>query len=279
MSKKCDAKFGRDFLCDLEPGHVGPHCSGSIFRYPHVPADYPHQKAKLNNFPNGLMTVRPYECTEKDCVLKSGHAGRHQTAYGSTFEASSMTVRHCDATCANAQDMGACVLSPGHTGYHKSRSGFVWISYDPTVETGRTSSADAPVSNPPRTLKTCACCPDPIKHNNTHAVFCSSMCAEKAAAAAFNSRKNDIRQHAKSPNFGERFYGEHSGRPFRTAEEMNKEVGQIYAISSAADKALRFLAGLNLQDHSVKEQRESLAIVKELMDALKPEHKNEGRKK
>lgn len=40
-----------------------------------------------------------------------------------------------------------------------------------------------------------------------------------------------------------------------------------------ADRALRFLAGLNLQDHPVKEQREAVDIVRALVKVLKPEAK------
>jgi hypothetical protein len=39
-------------------------------------------------------------------------------------------------------------------------------------------------------------------------------------------------------------------------------------LEPSADRAFRFLAGLNLQDHPIDEQRESLAVVGELKEAL-----------
>lgn len=47
--------------------------------------------------------------------------------------------------------------------------------------------------------------------------------------------------------------------------------GSPPAIRAAAERALRFISGLNLQDHSIKEQREAREVVCELMKALKPE--------
>lgn len=38
----------------------------------------------------------------------------------------------------------------------------------------------------------------------------------------------------------------------------------------AAERALAFMAGLNLQDHSVKDQREQLEVVRALQVALRP---------
>ena len=43
------------------------------------------------------------------------------------------------------------------------------------------------------------------------------------------------------------------------------------SVYTHADAALRFLCGLNLQDHSVKEQRELLAVMRKLMAVLRPE--------
>ena len=42
-------------------------------------------------------------------------------------------------------------------------------------------------------------------------------------------------------------------------------------LSGAAERLLSFLCGLNLQDHSAKEQREALIRIRELQTALRPE--------
>jgi len=73
------------------------------------------------------------------------------------------------------------------------------------------------------------------------------MCAEKAAEA-FKAQK---------PAVGPTITGSFT---FGRAE-----------IATAAERALGFVAGLNLQDHSVKEQRESLEVVRALQTALRPE--------
>lgn len=52
-----------------------------------------------------------------------------------------------------------------------------------------------------------------------------------------------------------------------------KAVGAIKAIrllQPIADRACRFLAGLNLQDHSTKEQREQVEITNQLVSTLRP---------
>lgn len=41
-------------------------------------------------------------------------------------------------------------------------------------------------------------------------------------------------------------------------------------LRDVSDRAFRFLAGLNLQDHPVKEQREGLEVVRTLKEALRP---------
>lgn len=58
-----------------------------------------------------------------------------------------------------------------------------------------------------------------------------------------------------------------------TAADLNKIESMFGALDKAADRALRHLCGLNLQDHSVKEQREHLEVVRELMAALRPSAK------
>jgi hypothetical protein len=126
----------------------------------------------------------------------------------------------------------------------------------PRIEEVNRSNLVRASNVPALTRKTCACCTKPVNTSNPHAVFCSAWCAERAAT--------------------------HYAACKRTSRTLSFSVDvqdASHKVSAVADKALRFLAGLNLQDHSVKEQRESLAIVKELMDALKPAHKNEGRKK
>lgn len=45
------------------------------------------------------------------------------------------------------------------------------------------------------------------------------------------------------------------------------------ATYKTADRALRFLAGLNLQDHSIKEQREAVDVTRALVKVLRPEAK------
>jgi hypothetical protein len=95
-----------------------------------------------------------------------------------------------------------------------------------------------PVDAPKR--KTCACCPKPVNTSNPHAVFCSGGCAEKAAEM-------------------------YKSRPRTTVINTPP---QMFV---AAERALGFIAGLNLQDHSVKEQRESLDVVRALQTALRPE--------
>jgi hypothetical protein len=108
--------------------------------------------------------------------------------------------------------------------------------YDAMIKTVDSAIANEmlgrPVDAPKR--KTCACCPKVIGHANPHAVFCSSMCAKKAAEA------------------------------FKGAS-LKAE------LTLASERALGFVAGLNLQDHSVKEQRESLEVVRALQTALRPE--------
>lgn len=47
--------------------------------------------------------------------------------------------------------------------------------------------------------------------------------------------------------------------------------GRAAEAYEAADVAIRFLCGLNLQDHSVKEQREYLDVVRKLQQALRPD--------
>jgi len=46
---------------------------------------------------------------------------------------------------------------------------------------------------------------------------------------------------------------------------------QSASVRPAAERLLSFLCGLNLQDHSVKEQREALIRIRELQTALRPE--------
>lgn len=76
----------------------------------------------------------------------------------------------------------------------------------------------------------CVVCEETVRHANSSALYCSHRCAEKAAGA----------------------------------------LKAIRLLQPVADRALRFLAGLNLQDHSVKEQRECVDIVHALIKTLRP---------
>lgn len=88
------------------------------------------------------------------------------------------------------------------------------------------------VEMPKNDKKTCVVCNKHLGHNHPGAMFCSGSggCGEKAANALVAIRK----------------------------------------LQPVADRALRFLAGLNLQDHSIKEQREQVEITNQLVNTLRP---------
>jgi len=186
----------------------------------------------------------------------------------------SLALGACSGVCARAiglarcgqhfldGDMRAvCSLPPGHSGVHQAAHGFTWLDERPVhnathgawneltirgpVTAGKYLSVEelaklAGEDGDAPKRKTCACCPKVIGHANPHAVFCSSMCAKKAAEAYMSRPRTTV---------------------INTPPQM----------FVAAERALGFVAGLNLQDHSVKEQRESLEVVRALQTALRPE--------
>lgn len=179
----------------------------------------------------------------------------------------SLALGACSGTCARAISIGlarcgdqfrdggmrsVCSLPPKHSGSHKTPMGFEWASHAvrplssmaPSAEKGGYLSSEdiAKLAGEggTETKRICACCPKPVNTSNPHAVFCSSMCAEKAAEAYMSRPRTTV---------------------INTPPQM----------FVAAERALGFIAGLNLQDHSVKEQRESLDVVRALQTALRPE--------
>ncbi len=83
---------------------------------------------------------------------------------------------------------------------------------------------------PKNNKKICVVCEKRLTQDHPHAIFCSGDCGQRAANSLL----------------------------------------AIRLLQPVADRALRFLAGLNLQDHTIKEQREQIEITNQLVNTLRP---------
>jgi len=210
---RCEKHFlGADTRawCVLDPGHSGVHQAAHGFTWLDERPVHNAEHAAWNNHtirqPNGPVTAGKYLSPE-ELAKMAGEGGNADTALGRAVDSVEKAVK----------------------GYHD------------LVRTADSTTAKEMLGmSVPAPKRICACCPKVIGHANPHAVFCSSMCAKKAAEAYMSRPRTTV---------------------INTPPQM----------FVAAERALGFIAGLNLQDHSVKEQRESLEVVRALQTALRPE--------
>ena len=222
-------------VCCLSPGHIGSHKDVHGFMWTDRAAHAAwnnitiRQQGKVRNFPNGPVPAGKYLSAEELAEM-AGEGGNADASLGRAVDSVEKAVRGyhdmvrtVDSEIANEM-LGRSVPTPKTTAQIKGEQIHKAIEERMNTETKRI----------------CACCPKVIGHANPHAVFCSSMCAEKAAEAYMSRPRTTV---------------------INTPPQM----------FVAAERALSFVAGLNLQDHSVKEQRESLEVVRALQTALRPE--------
>ena len=233
---RCEKHFlGADTRawCVLDPGHSGVHQAAHGFTWLDERPVHNAEHAAWNNHtirqPNGPVPAGKYLSPE-ELAKMAGEGGNADTALGRAVDSVEKAVRGyhdmvrtVDSEIANEM-LGRSVPTPKTTAQIKGEQIHKAIEERMNTETKRI----------------CACCPKVIGHANPHAVFCSSMCAKKAAEAYMSRPRTTV---------------------INTPPQM----------FVAAERALGFVAGLNLQDHSVKEQRESLEVVRALQTALRPE--------
>jgi hypothetical protein len=223
------------------------------------------QQEKVRYFPYGppapaARASKLDRCPERLCELEAGHDGLHRSSnitrplLGFRWQASQP-----DAPIEKVFDR----LDTAMSDWNNIRLPDSYRREAPATEAHVRNTKAAQV--PEETMKPkCAVCPSTIIHNNPHAVFCSSTCAARAATH-YNAANTSLEQAITAE--GEKYGKELTDTLHKQNEQWADNFRQH---AKTADRALRFLCGLNLQDHPVKEQREALVIVRELAAALKP---------
>lgn len=327
--RECGARFsftatGR---CVLSPGHKGEHKEPGGITWPSLDADHMTAawRARFPEVDKYLIAVEgqveAMRQAAKPSLKESLEFWREdnirQVMKRKAFGKAGGITAKCRSKYVDGNQMQQCALTATHDGDHKAKDGTVWNNvpqYNPLVQTGRISYADAKPHYMPRpgdehwrycperlcereaghtgmhssstifrpiteaqakgtaihkaieeTMRSkCAVCPNPINHNNPQAVFCSSTCASRAATH-YNAANTTLDQAITAE-------GEKYGKELTdTLHKHNRAWDERFKTAmKTSDRALRFLCGLNLQDHDVKEQREALVIVRELQAALRP---------
>lgn len=264
--------------CCLPSTHAVDHKSAEGTTWPKLPQYVPKCRSK---YVDGSQM--------QQCALTAAHDGDHKSKGGTVWNnvpqynplVQTGRTSYADAKPHYMPRPGnavsalsrcldhPCELEMGHVGSHMSSSIFnasypsqrAWTN--PATEAQAKGTAIHKAIEETMRSK-CAVCPNPINHNNPQAVFCSSTCASRAATH-YNAANTTLDQAITAE-------GEKYGKELTdTLHKHNRAWDERFKTAmKTSDRALRFLCGLNLQDHDVKEQREALVIVRELQAALRP---------
>lgn len=115
----------------------------------------------------------------------------------------------------------------------------------------------------------------PVSVSGGHLTRFFTEITECAACGKREPRKHPGHFSCGSPECREAFVKAVENRNYwrgRAISDANRVLARDArsALRRAADETFRYLAALNLQDHSVREQREHVEIVRKLGTALKP---------
>lgn len=224
------------------------------------------------------MTVR--ECGARfsftktgRCVLSPGHKGEHKEPGGYTWpslDVDYMTAAwrarfpEVDRYMTKMQNHADAMRQAAKREAFGKSAGYHGPAWNEPVTDAQVKGTAIHKAVEESMKPKCAVCPASINHNNPHAVFCSSNCASRAATH-YNAANTTLDDAITAE--GEKYGKELTDTLHKQNEQWADNFRQA---TKTADRALRFLCGLNLQDRDVKEQREALAIVRELQAALKP---------